>query len=82
MALPMKEQAAALCQTCLGALLWSAPLFPFMYILVSRPGIEGHTQGVFLQDPRMFQTVLGSLAVARSHIMLYLLLTVKILLEL
>ena len=41
MALPMKEQAAALCQTCLGALLWSAPLFPFMYILVSRPGIEG-----------------------------------------
>ena len=82
MALPMKEQAAALCQTCLGALLCSAPLFPFMYILVSRPGIEGRTQGVFLQDPRMFQTVLGSLAVARSHIMLYLLLTVKILLEL
>ena len=78
----MKEQAVALCQTCLAALLWSAPLFPFMYILVSRPGIEGHTQGVFLQDPRMFQTVLGSLAVSRLHIMLYLLLTVKILLEL
>ena len=34
------------------------------------------------QDPRMFQTNLGSLAVARPHIMLYLLLTVKILLEL
>ena len=82
MALPMKEQAAALRQTCLGALLWSAPLFPFMYILVSRPGIKGCTQGVFSQDPRMFQTVLGSLAVARSHIMLYLSLTVKILLEL
>ena len=82
MALPMKEQAAALRQTCLGALLWSAPLFPFMYILVSRPGIEGRTQGVFPQDPRMIQTVLGSLAVARSHIMLYLLLMIKILLEL
>ena len=82
MALPMKEQAAALRQTCSGALLRSAPLFPFMYILVSRPSIEGRTQGVFLQDPRMFQTVLGSLAVARSHIMLYLSLTVKILLEL
>ena len=78
----MKEQAAALRQTYLGALLWSAPLFPFMYILVSRPGIEGRTQGVFPQDPRMFQTVLGSLAVARSHIMLYLLLMIKILLEL
>lgn len=78
----MKERAAALCQTCLGALLWSAPVFPFMYILVSKPGIEGRTQGIFPQDPRMFQTVLGSLAVARSHIMLYLLLTVKTLLEL
>ena len=82
MAWPMKEQAAALCQTCLGALLWSAPVFPFMYILVSKPGIEGRTQGIFPQDSRMFQTVLGSLAVARSHIMLYLLLTVKTLLEL
>ena len=81
MALPMKEQAVALCQTCFGALLWSAPVFPFMYILVSRPSIEGHTQGVFPQDPRKFQKVLGSLAVARSHIMLYLLLTVKTLLE-
>ena len=43
---------------------------------------RGRTQGIFPQDPRMFQTVLGSLAVARSHIMLYLLLTVKTLLEL
>ena len=81
MALPMKEQAVALCQTCFGALLWSAPVFPFMYILVSRPGIEGRTQGVFPQDAKMFQTVLCSLAVARSHIMLYLLLTVKTLLK-
>ena len=45
------------------------------------PVSRGHTQGVFPQDPRMFQTVRGSLAVARSHIMLYLLLTVKTLLE-
>ena len=31
------------------------------------PISRGHTQGVSLQDPGMFQTDLGSLAVARLH---------------
>ena len=76
----MQEQAAAVCQTCLGALLGSAPLLPFMRILVPRPGIKGRTQDVFPTGSKNVD--LGSLAVARPHIMLYLLLTVKILLEL
>ena len=38
-----------------------------MRIMAPRPGIEGHAQGVSLQDPGMFQTDLGSLAVARLH---------------
>ena len=38
-----------------------------MRSLAPRPGIQGHAEGVFPQDPRMFQTDLGSLAVARPH---------------